>query len=229
MPPRPIALRFLARPGFARPAGSAFRSPRFVPQETVTGFTAPAATYDKMRQMEEASAAPFERDVQQVADPAYRAAWDGWYHHAWLPFYQKYAGPDASSLTKLAAAFYSDEVAARAESFRQQLEHFYRTLPQQLGFDGRPVKSATGTTPTLGGVDGSGSGLGLPWWAWGLVVGGVGALGYLTYQRVREIQARRAALEPASTAPQRRSGRGPTERRSGRATERRSGRGPSTR
>lgn len=162
---------------------------------TATGYTPPAATYDKMRQMHNASAEPLERDVQQnVASPDYRAAWDNWYHHAWLPFYQKYAGPDASVLTKFGANLYSDEVAARAEAFRQQLEHFYRTYPQQRTFSGQAVPRASGAPPILGGIP-AGSGWSLPWWVWGLGLAAVGGVGLIAYYRVKELRAKRKVLE----------------------------------
>lgn len=162
---------------------------------TVTGYTPPAATYDKMRQMHNASAEPLERDIQlNVADPTYRAAWDNWYHHAWLPFYQKYAGPDASILTKFGASFYSDEVASRAEAFRQQLEHFYQTYPQQRTMTGQPVPRPTGAPPVLGGLP-AGSRFTLPWWVWGIGLAAVGGIGLIAYYRVKELRAKRKVLE----------------------------------
>ena len=163
-----------------------------------TGYTAPAATFEKMRQMQSASAEPLNRDIDQhVADPIYRAAWEGYYQRAWLPFYDKYAGPHSSQLAKFGANFTSDEIAARAESFRQQLEHFYQTYPQQRSRSGGPVPPPSGAPPVLGGLPQGAQkgGIALPWWVWALAIAAVGGAGWLVVQRVRELRETKRMLE----------------------------------
>lgn len=167
-------------------------------QGASTGWTTPTITYEKMRQMQAASAEPLNRDIDtHVGDPAFRASWDAWYQRAWLPFFDKYAGPHSSELAKLGAALHSDDIAARAESFRQQLEHFFQTYSQQRRPDNRPVPPPTGAPPLLGGLpEGAGkSGVSLPWWLWagGAVV--IGALGWFIVQKVRELNTIRRSLE----------------------------------
>ena len=171
-----------AAPGYTQ---AAFGVPA---QGAMTGWTAREITFGKMRQMHEASAEPMNRDVDQhVADPAYRAAWDGWYQRAWLPFFDRYAGPHASIWTKLGASLESDEIARQAESFRLQLEHFYRTYPQQRTRDGQPVPPPTGAPPVLGGLPAERGvgGIALPWWGWALGIAAVGGAGWYLIERVR--------------------------------------------
>ena len=163
---------------------------------TATGYTPPAATFDKMRQMQSASVEPFNRDVQNVGDAAYKEGWRAWHQGAWLPFYQKYAGPGSSSLTRFGTNFYSDEVAARAEAFRQQLQSFYETYPRQRTAAGQPVPPLTGAPPVLGGLPARpGLASRVPLWAWGLGLAAAGGFGYLVYLRVKELRAKRTALE----------------------------------
>ena len=164
--------------------------------ETVTGYTPPITTFEKMRQMHAASAVPFERDVKSVADPTYREGWDAWFHHAWLPFYQRYAGPDAGVITKWKSNFYSDEIASRAEAFRQQLQSFYDTYPRQKQQSGQPVPPLTGAPPVLGGLPARPSlASRLPWWVWLIGAGVVGGIGYGVYLKRKELIAKRTALE----------------------------------
>ena len=194
----------------------------YVPQPStstgaaMTGWTQPEITFDKMRQMHEASAEPLNRDIDtHVADPAYRAAWDGWYQRAWMPFFDKYAGPHASAWAKLGASLEGDEVARQAEAFRLQLEHFYRTYPLQLGRDGRPVPAATGELPILGGLPterGTG-GVKLPWWGWALGIVTVGGLGWAVIDRTRRAQGARQAAALGRELATRQGSRGRGRRR----------------
>ena len=180
-------------PPFQSPPFTAFPPPF---PGTATGYTPPITTFEKMRQMQAASAAPFERDVQNVGDATYRAGWDGWYHQAWLPFYQRYAGPDAGIITKWKSNFYSDEIASRAEAFRQQLQSFYDTYPRQKTTTGQPVPPLTGAPPVLGGLPARPSlASRLPWWVWLIGAGVVGGIGYGVYLKRKELIAKRTALE----------------------------------
>ena len=186
-------------PLFARSPLAPSASPTSAEIEPVTGYVPPAATYDKMRQMQGASAAPMNRDVEDyVASAPYRAAWGAWYR-TWLEFFDKYAGPDSSSLAKLGAAIYSEEVAKRAESFRLQLMAFYETYPKQKAALGGLVPAAHGVPPLLGGLpESSKSGISsfaLPWWVYGIGILGLGAFAYSAYVQVRGIQAKRRAIE----------------------------------
>lgn len=167
--------------------------PLYSPPLTRVGYVAPTVTYEKMRQMQ-ASASALDRDIHQhVADAAFRDAWDAWYRSAWLPFFEKYAGPDSSSWAKLNAALWlNDEVTAQAESYRLQLENFYRTYPQQKTPDGTRVPTPRGASPILPGLPTKprGSYSDVPWWVWALGASAVGGLGYLGYLKVRALQAK---------------------------------------
>lgn len=158
------------------------------PPPPSTGWTAPAATYEKMRQMQVTSAAPFDIDVQTlVKDPVYKAAWDAWYRQGWLPFYERYAGAHSSRLAQIGVlvSLSSDELAQRAESYREQLESFYQSFPG-------PGK-AHGAPPYLGGLPEGGTGL--PWWIWLGAIAVVGGVGYLGYRTAKELTAKRKAIE----------------------------------
>ena len=162
---------------------------------TATGYTAPGITYDKMRQMQNGSARPLDNDIKtNVIDPTFRAAWTAWYEQAWLPFYEKFAGADPSSLARLRATFTSDEVAARAEAYRQQLADFYVSYPKQRTAAGQLVPPPSGASPALVGGATS-SALTLPWWVWGIGIAGVAGVGYLAYTQVRDLQNKKAGLE----------------------------------
>lgn len=181
----------------------AYRPPPYLKQAldaqgAATGWTTPAITYEKMRQMEAATAAPLGRDIDRnVSDPAFRAAWEAWYVDAWRPYYDKYAGPNASELAKLGAALHSDDIASRAESFRQQLESFYGGYKTQRDARGLVVPPTAAAPPVLGGLPpGAGqSGISLPWWAWVIGIGAVGALGYVTVRAIQDINRTRRHLE----------------------------------
>ena len=162
----------------------------------MTGYTAPGITYDKMRQMQNGSARPLDLDIKtNVVDPTFRAAWTAWYEQAWLPFYEKFAGDDPSTLSRIRASFTSDEVAARAEAYRQQLSDFYVSYPKQRNAAGQLVPPPTGASPALVGAPTAPGGLTLPWWVWGIGLAGVAGVGYLAYTQVRDLQNKKAGLE----------------------------------
>lgn len=160
----------------------------------VVGWTQPTIIYSRMRQIH-ASAEALDHDVKRyVADPLFQAGWDTWYHETWLPFYQKYAGPDAQTGAKLSAVFETDELARLTDAYRQQLEGFYEDYRKQQTRAGQPVPAPSGQSPTLGEVhrppkEGGSSVTGaVPWWAWmlgGAAVAGLGYYGYRRYRRMR--------------------------------------------
>ena len=152
-------------------------------QGAAVGYTAPAATFDRMRQMQDASAAPLNRDVtNHVADPVFRAAWNRWYQQAWIPFFSKYAGPDAGLTTRLATNLYSDQIAMQAESFRRQLADFYASYARQRTPAGAPVPPASGAEPYLEGPTPASGSVGLKVLAAAAGFAVVAGAGYLAYQ-----------------------------------------------
>ena len=163
-------------------------APRLFPLRgslVATGYTPPGATYEKMRRMHAGSALPLYRDVASVADPVYRESYESWFERGWSPFYEKYAGPRSSELARLGAFFTSDEVAARAESFKSELDHFYADYPEQRTLAGQPVR-ASGVNPTMALTQASASiTSGTPWWAWMLGAAFVGGLGWTILRQIR--------------------------------------------
>lgn len=183
----------------ARPPGRSATSSSGVRHELAarTGFTTPSATYDKMRRMHVTSALPLYRDVANVGDPVYRESYESWFERGWSPFYEKYAGPRSSELARLGAFFTSDEVAARAERFRQELEHFYADYPRQRTSAGQPIPAPSGVTPSVtltAMAPGS-----VPWWTWAIGAALVGALGWTVYQHARVARRPRPSRQRANT------------------------------
>lgn len=194
-------------------------------QPATAGFTSPSQTFARMRQMHALSAEPLYRDVKQVGDPVFREAYEAWYERAWLPFFGKYAGPNVDHLARFGALFTSDEVSARAEALRQELEEFYRSYPYQRTVAGQLVPPPSGQSPALAGPLAPPA---APWWAWALgavVIGGVGYLVLEHFQRLNR-EARRRPLRdytpgaldayPELAAAYRRSRLGPGRGPSGR-------------
>lgn len=157
-------------------------------QGAATGYVSPSSIYALMRRIDSASATPLNLDVEEhVANATFKDAWRAWYR-SWADFFHSYASPSASAQTKLSALFHSDEIAERTESFRRQLEDFYRTYPNELGPGGRPVPAARGVSPhveTLPRLD-----EGFPWWVWTLGIGALGAVGYARYRHTRKPKRR---------------------------------------
>lgn len=154
----------------------------------VVGFVAPTITYDRMRQIQ-ASAVTLDANIRHyVTDESFRRAWAAWYAE-WLPFYEKYAGPDYSTSARLAAAFESDELSQQTESYRQTLERFASDYRNQRQANGQPVPPLAGGSPSLGRIPlnphDAPANLGIPAWLW--VVGGVAlaGAGYYGYTRLR--------------------------------------------
>lgn len=184
---RPSTLTETADAGlsFVAPAGW---TPAYAPMTRFpipnTGFTAPTITYDLMRQIQARAQALDLLVNRYVADPVFRSSWGAWYEQAWEPFFEKYT---QSELARLGAAFYSDELAQRAETFRQQLESFYADYNRQRQPDGQAVPNAGQPVPQVRPLPkpegGSLSSIfAVPWWTW--VIGGVVVvgLGYVAYR-----------------------------------------------
>ena len=147
------------------------------------GFTPPTTIYEKMRQIESFAKALDLNIEQFVSSPVFRSAWKAWYDNTWKPFYERYAGPNASQQTKLGVVFYSDELASQTESYRQQLDNFEKDYSLQRQSNGQPVPNVPGVAPNQPVLQSLSPGL--PWYVW--VLGGVGItiLGYFAIQRLR--------------------------------------------
>lgn len=82
----------------------------------VVGFTTPALTFDKMRQIN-GSALSLNFDIEgHVTRKAFKDAWNQWFK-SWQTFFNRYQ----TTTGKLSTLLDSDAVAAQTESFRIQL------------------------------------------------------------------------------------------------------------
>jgi hypothetical protein len=161
------------------------------------GFTSPTTIYEKMRQMQSFAQALDLNVDQYVSDPVFKSAWRTWYDNTWKPFYEKYAGPNASSQQKLGVVFYSDELASQTESYRQQLNNFENDYHRQRTLSGQPVPNVPGTAPDPAPIQALAPGL--PWYVW--VIGGV-AITVLGYFAVQKLRTNLRFLSPARRDPE---------------------------
>lgn len=168
--------------------------PRFAQAPVATGYIYPTRIYDRMRAIN-ANAQRLDANMQAyVTNGALRAGWDdgaggGWYP-AWKPFYERYAGPNASEWAKLGAAFDTAELSAEVDRRERELDSLvaeYNTQRQPNGA-AVPQIAALALAPL---ADESF----IPWWFW--VIGGVAiaGAGWLIYRKVQEGRAKQRYAE----------------------------------
>lgn len=158
------------------------------------GFTIPALSFDKMRQINGAALA-LNFDIERhVAREAFKDAWNRWFE-TWNHFFERYQ----TSSGKAGALFDSDAVANQTESFRQQLEKWVSAYGAESGPDGKPVPPSSSAivppSPEPGkGGDTTATSEGLPWWVTSLlVVGGLSVVaGTIFIIRRKAIEAKQA-------------------------------------
>ncbi len=151
-----------------------------------TGWTSPSLIYDNMR-MVNASATATDLDITTYSkSESLKAAWRTWFA-SWKTFFEKHQG----LYQKLGNALNTDELAAQVEQWRRSLGNLQATYAAEVNT--RPL-----TNPVPGSFETppeSKKGFSIPWWGWTL--GGmllVGA-GWLVYKQVKELQAKKEALE----------------------------------
>lgn len=151
-----------------------------------TGWTAPSLIYDNMR-LVNASAIATDLDIMMHAkSEGLKAAWKTWYA-SWKEFFKKHEG----FYQRLGNAFHTDELAAQVEQWRRSLGSLQATYAAESG-----VPNLTNPVPgTFEKPPEDKKSFSIPWWGWTL--GGVllvGA-GWMVYRQVKELQAKREALE----------------------------------
>jgi hypothetical protein len=170
-----------------------------VGQPAMTGWTPPTITYEKMRQTN-ASALALDADIKRnVTRDMFLTAWKQWFLN-WRAFFDKYQG-SWTNTAKLGAAFYSDELAERAEEYRAQLEGWFAGYSREKRPDGENVPPPTAPLPpkpALGPADEKNAG-GVPWWLISLITVGVISVGvgvaFALRKAYRETEAKREVLE----------------------------------
>ena len=161
--------------------------PTYATRGPSVGFTPPAAIYDQMRQIQ-ASAFALDTNIEHyVSDDVFRRSWKAWYQ-AWFQLYSTYAGPDASTGAKLAVLLQTDDLAARVESYGEQLRSWYSDYSRQHQPNGQIVPGPSGQAPNLGLPSPSPSergaaGFDLPWWVWSLFGASLVGGGYYAWHR----------------------------------------------
>ena len=181
------------------------------------GWTSPTFTYDLMRHTN-ASADDLDNRIDEhinVDDP-FRAAWKKWHDTEWKPFFEKYAGPNSSQLSKLGVVLDTDALYRQAEYERGILDDMHRTYLGKRGPDGRPLPPPAVSPPArvLPPTDVATPTFQVPWWAW--LLGGVALVGagYYAYRRYlapggRDMGRRDASRDPELLPPRLRDRRDP--------------------
>lgn len=158
-----------------------------VTPEPSTGWTSPSLIYDNMR-LVNASAIATDLDITTHSkNEALKQAWATWYS-SWKQFFAKHQG----IYQKLGNAFHTDELAQQVEQWRRSLGNLQATYNAEGSVPRltNPIPEAPFVKPPE-----EKSSFTVPWWAW--TMGGVllvGA-GYMIYRQVKELQAKKEALE----------------------------------
>lgn len=158
------------------------------------GFTLPALSFDKMRQINGA-ALSLNFDIERnVSRAEFKESWNLWFE-TWNHFFQRYQTTGG----KVSVLVDSDAVAAQTESFRQQLEKWISAYGAEKTSDGKSVPPASAavvppSTAPGSKEDESTTNESLPWWVTSLiVVGGVTFVaGVVFIVRRKAIQAKQA-------------------------------------
>jgi hypothetical protein len=177
---------------------------------TMVGYTTPALTFDKMRQIN-GSALSLNFDIEKnVARASFKEAWNRWFAD-WQHFFDRYQAWGA----KLGALIDSDALATQVESYRVDLMGNPKATPKpnpgwvgnysaELTAEGKPVPptSAAPVDPELApGEDPKTRPPeeGLPWWVVSLlVVGGVSVVAgtiFIIRRKVIEAETAKRMLE----------------------------------
>lgn len=149
------------------------------PQQTQAqiGFTRPGTSFARMDVIN-TDAVRLNNNVKAfVVDPVFRSSWNAWFSE-WSRFYDKYAGPNASSFDQASVLTWSDDFAARVTQEEGQFNSFVAEYNTKKGSNGAPLPKVD-RLPNPPKVFGWSP----PWWAWmGLGIGVVG-IGYLVYKK----------------------------------------------
>lgn len=154
--------------------------------QPVTGWTSPSYIYDNMR-LVNASAVATDLDITTFSkSDGLKAAWKTWFA-SWKAFFEKHQG----LYQKLGNAFHTDELAEQVEQWRKSLGNLQATYAAEPGVPA-PTNPAPGSFEKPPEDKKTFS---IPWWGWTL--GGVFLVGagWLVYRQVKEMQAKKEALE----------------------------------
>lgn len=167
--------------------GSALMSGVTPSSQPSTGWTSPSYIYDNMR-LVNASAVATDLDITTYSkNEGLKAAWKTWFA-SWKAYFEKHQG----LYQKLGNAFHTDELDAQVEQWRKSLGNLQATYAAEPGVPAptSPVPGSFEKPP-----EDKSKGFTIPWWGWTL--GGVFLVGagYLVYRQVKELQAKREALE----------------------------------
>lgn len=156
-----------------------------------TGFTMPTTIWDKMQRIQ-ASAESLNSDVRvHVNREAFKAAWDSWLA-GWKTFFDKYQG----IVNRLGSWTHTDELNKQTDAYGEDLVHWYDGYSREQQPDGTPVPPPSSQPPKLPPPrTEESSGFSVPWWLW--MLGGVAVvgIGYYAYKQVKELQAKKEAIE----------------------------------
>lgn len=146
-----------------------------------TGWTAPTLIWERMREISVAAAALDQQIKAKIKRPAFLSHWDDWYKH-WRDLVARYD----SWTAKLAAATYSDELAAEVEVQRKALQEWHQAYLNEdranVPLPGLPAEPIPPPPPP------GHNGLHLPWWVW--VLGGSAIIGGAFFIHKRYIATR---------------------------------------
>lgn len=139
---------------------------------TRVGFTNPQSTYEKM-DMTNAKAKVLNESMTLSQNAALRSAWAAWFAR-WTSFYETKRNEFAGRFGNL---FNSDELAAEADKYDQDLARFQVTLLQDNNApppDVTPPKQEESST-------------GIPLWGFVALVGGIALCvgGYIYYRKAK--------------------------------------------
>lgn len=164
------------------------------PPSPSTGWTTPAIIYTRMDEIDVHANALNAAISQNVRRADFITHWNDWLNR-WKKFYEAYQ----TTSKRMAAPFFTDELASQVESFRIQLGEFQAaydaegdgSFPAVPGTPPRPPNPPAPEPKDASGI----AKLSVPWWLW--VLGGVAVAGgaYYVYGRIQYAREKNKQLQ----------------------------------